>query len=199
MSQEVRMNLWNSIKADTFRQYSHFSWGRLIKGALMRRTFRVVVTMRLCQAASSSRGAFRIALPLVKVMHHIATNWAAVDISWQTEIGAGIALNHAWGLVVSPGVRIGKNVTLFHGATLGRRDRISRQGERLTEYPVLEDEVWVGPHAIIVGGVTIGRGSRIAGGAFVTESIPPYSVVSGNPATIVRSNCVADVMNPALI
>ncbi len=118
------MNLWNSMKADTFRQYGQFSWGRLIKGALMRRTFRVVVTMRLCQAASSSRGAFRIALPLVKVMHHIATNWAAIDLSWQTEIGAGITLNHAWGLVVSHGVRIGKNVTLFHGATLGRHDRI---------------------------------------------------------------------------
>jgi Serine acetyltransferase len=109
----------------------------------------------------------------------------------------GLALTHAWGLVVSPGTRIGNNVTLFHGVTLGRRDRISREGDRSTEYPVLEDEVWVGPHAIIVGGVTIGRGSRIAGGAFVTESVPPYSVVSGNPASIVRSNCMPDVMHPA--
>lgn len=57
--------------------------------------------------------------------------------------------------------------------------------------------MWVGPHAIIVGGVTIGRGSRIAGGAFVTVNIPPYSIVSGNPATIVKNNCVADVMHPA--
>lgn len=95
------------------------------------------------------------------------------------------------------GARIGNNVTLFHGATLGRRDRISHDGERFTEYPVLEDEVWVGPHAIIVGGVIIGHGSRIAGGAFVTSSIPPYSIVSGNPASIVKSNCVPDVTNPA--
>lgn len=67
----------------------------------------------------------------------------------------------------------------------------------MTGYPVLEDEVWVGPHAIIVGDVTVGRGSRIAGGAFVTESVPPYSVVIGNPAVIVKNNCTPDVMFPA--
>lgn len=92
---------------------------------------------------------------------------------------------------------IGSNVTLFHGVTLGRRDRISQAGEREIQFPVLESEVWVGPHAIIVGGVTIGRGSRIGGGSFVTENIPPFSVVSGNPARIVKSNCTPDVINPA--
>jgi serine O-acetyltransferase len=108
-----------------------------------------------------------------------------------------VALTHGWGLVVTPGARIGKNVTLFHGVTLGLRLRIARDGRQREEYPVLEDDVWVGPHAIIVGEVTIGRGSRIAGGAFVTESIPPHSIVAGNPATIVKSDCAADVSNPA--
>lgn len=130
-------------------------------------------------------------------MHRIATHCAAMDLPWRTEIGGGVALTHGWGLVVNQGTKIGKNVTLFHGVTLGRRDRISREGERFTEYPILEDEVWVGPHAIIVGGVTIGRGSRIAGGAFVTDSIPPYSIVSGNPSVIIKSNCTPDVANPA--
>lgn len=122
-----------------------------------------------------------------------------MDFPWQTEIGGGLALTHGWGLVISPGAKIGKNVTLFHGVTLGGRDRISRAGTRLTEYPILEDEVWIGPHAVIVGDVTIGQGSRIAAGAFVTESIPPGSVVAGNPATIIKSNCMPDVMNPAPI
>ena len=99
--------------------------------------------------------------------------------------GGGLALTHGFGLVVNPCAQIGNNVTLFHGVTLGRRDRISHVGDD-----------YVGPHADIVGGVTIGRGSRVAGGAFVTRSIPPYSVVSGNPASIVKSNCVPDVSNP---
>ena len=193
------MNPWDAMKADTHRQYGQFSWELLIKGAIMRRTFRPVVTMRLCQCAATSPGVVKLVLPFLKVLHRIATHSAAIDLPWQTEIGGGLALTHGWGLVVNQDSQIGNNVTLFHGVTLGRRDRISREGERLTEYPVIEDEVWVGPHAIIVGGVTIGHGSRIAGGAFVTSSVPPYSVVSGNPAVIVKSNCVPDVMNPAPI
>jgi serine O-acetyltransferase len=191
------MNTLDAIKADTYRQYGQFRWRFVVLGAISRRTYRVVVTMRLCQAAARSHGMARLALPSFKILHRIATHRAAIDFSWQTEVGGGLALTHGWGLVVSPGAQIGNNVTLFHGVTLGRRDRISTDGVRLTEYPVLEDEVWVGPHAIIVGGVTIGRGSRIAGGAFVTDSVPPYSVVSGNPGRIVKSNCVPDVMNPA--
>lgn len=191
------MNHWDAIKADTHRQYGQFSWHNLVKGFIALRTFRPVVTLRLCQWLSASHGLVRLALPIGKLLHRMATHTAAIDLPWHTEIGSGLTLIHGWSLVITKGSRIGNNVTLFHGVTLGRRDRISRESERLTEYPVIEDEVWIGPHAIIVGGITIGRGSRIAGGAFVTDNIPPYSVVSGNPAVIVKSNCVPDVMNPA--
>ncbi|MET3132119.1 serine O-acetyltransferase [Oxalobacteraceae bacterium GrIS 1.11] len=191
------VNSWDAMKADTIRQYGRFSLGLLLKGAATRRTFRPIVTMRLCQAARDARGALRWTLPLCKVAHKMATQMAAMDFSWDTSVGAGFALTHGWGLVVSPGATIGGNVTLFHGATLGRRDRIARDGSREIGYPTLEDEVWVGAHAIIVGAITIGRGSRIAAGAFVTQDIPPYSIVSGNPSSIVKSNCRPDVMNPA--
>jgi serine O-acetyltransferase len=198
-AQTKQKNTWLALKADTFRQHGRFSWRNLIADTLTKRTFRVIVTMRLCQMVACSHGAVRFTLPLFKILHRIAANTAAVDLSWRTEIGSGLAITHGWGLVVNPGAKIGANVTLFHGATLGRSDRIQPNGERITGYPTLEDEVWVGPHAIIVGGVTIGRGSRIAGGAFVTESVSPYSIVIGNPATIVKSNCIPDVMNPAPI
>jgi serine O-acetyltransferase len=85
-------------------------------------------------------------------------------------------------------------VTLFHGVTLGQRDSIARDGTRSIKYPLIEDDVWIGPHAIVVG-VTIGKGSRIAGGAYVFEDIPPYSVVLGNPGKVVKSGCVPDVNN----
>lgn len=190
------MSAWSSLKSDTFRQYGKFTLRHLVTGALSRRNFRVIVTMRLCQAAFASNGAFRVLLPFFKILHRISTSLAGIDFSWRTNVKPGLAITHGWGLVVSPGACIGTNVTLFHGVTLGRRDRISQDGSRLTEYPVLEEEVWVGPHAIIVG-VTVGRGSRIAGGAFVTENVPAHSIVSGNPAVIVKRNCTPDVMNRA--
>lgn len=119
------MNSWNALKADTHRQYGYFSSILLCKGASMNRTFRPVVTMRLCQRVASSPRLIRYTLPFFKILHRIATHHAAMDFSWQTKIGAGLALTHGWGLVVSRGVKIGNNVTLFHGVTLGRSDKIS--------------------------------------------------------------------------
>ena len=106
----------------------------------------------------------------------------------------GLALTHGRGIVVNVNAIIGSNVTLFHGVTLGQRDSISRDGTRTTSYPIIEDDVWIGPHAIIVG-VKIGKGSRIAGGAYVFVDVPPHSVVVGNPGKIVKTDCTSDVVN----
>jgi serine O-acetyltransferase len=122
-----------------------------------------------------------------------------MDLPWQTSIGGGLLIVHGWGLVVNKQAVIGKNVTLFHGVTIGRRDKIDTDGVRSTEFPIIEDNVWIGPHAIIVGGITIGNGSRIGGGAFVTKSVPPYSIVSGNPSKINKTGCTPDVLNPVTI
>lgn len=51
---------------------------------------------------------------------------------------------------------------------------------------VVEDDVWIGTRAIVLHGVTIGRGSVIGAGSVVTRSVEPYSVVGGNPARVIR-------------
>ncbi|TAL17388.1 acyltransferase [bacterium] len=51
---------------------------------------------------------------------------------------------------------------------------------------VIEDDVWVGARAVILRGVRVGRGSVIGAGAVVTKSVPPYALVAGNPARIIR-------------
>ena len=184
----------HGLRADTYRQYAACNWKLVVIGALTRRTFRPLVSLRMCQAAD--RGA-RWLLPFCKLLHKWTTHRAAMDLPWRTQIGAGAIFTHGWGLVVNEGVRIGRNVTLFHGVTLGQGDRIDGAGQRTTTFPVLEDEVWVGPNAIIVGGVTIGRGARIIGGAFIHKDVPPYTIMSGNPAVALKSGCVPDVVNPA--
>ena len=50
----------------------------------------------------------------------------------------------------------------------------------------IEDEVWIGGGAIVLPGVTIGKGSVIGAGAVVTKDIPPYSVAVGSPARVIR-------------
>ena len=51
---------------------------------------------------------------------------------------------------------------------------------------VIEDDVWVGTRAIILDGVTVGRGAIVGAGAVVTRSVAPYAIVGGNPARLIR-------------
>lgn len=50
----------------------------------------------------------------------------------------------------------------------------------------IEDDVWVACRAIILSGVTIGRGAIVGAGAVVTKDVPPHTVVAGNPARVIR-------------
>ncbi|UCD55377.1 MAG: acyltransferase [Candidatus Omnitrophota bacterium] len=51
----------------------------------------------------------------------------------------------------------------------------------------IEDDVWIGMDALILKGVTIGRGSIVAARAVVTSDVPSYSIVAGNPARVVKT------------
>lgn len=51
---------------------------------------------------------------------------------------------------------------------------------------IVNDEVWIGTNCLILSGVNIGKGAIIAAGAVVTKDIPPYAIVGGNPARIIK-------------
>lgn len=51
---------------------------------------------------------------------------------------------------------------------------------------VIEDDVWCGANVTILKGVTIGHGSVVSAGAVVTRSFPPYSIIGGVPAKLIK-------------
>lgn len=66
-------------------------------------------------------------------------------------------------------------------------DKRGEDGSSPYDAPVvIEDDVWAGANVTILKGVTIGRGSVIAAGAVVTKSCPPYSIIGGVPARVLR-------------
>ncbi len=91
------------------------------------------------------------------------------------------------------GIRIGQHVLIGQGVHIHAENhnfadavrRINEQGVTYQEV-VIEDDVWIGSRAMILAGVTIGRGAVIGGGAVVTTSIPPYAIAVGVPARVVE-------------
>ena len=67
------------------------------------------------------------------------------------------------------------------------RDYHSTSHDKKIMKPVLiGNNVWVGCRAIILKGVTIGEGAVVAAGAVVTKDVPPFTLVAGNPARVIR-------------
>lgn len=51
---------------------------------------------------------------------------------------------------------------------------------------VVKDDVWIGYRSVILSGITIGQGAIIAAGSVVTKDVPPYAIVGGNPAKVIK-------------
>jgi acetyltransferase-like isoleucine patch superfamily enzyme len=60
---------------------------------------------------------------------------------------------------------------------------------------IIEDEVWIGTNAMLFSGITIGKGAVIAAGSIVTKNVPPYAIVGGNPARIIRYRFSEEIIN----
>ena len=103
-------------------------------------------------------------------------------------VGAGSFLGAQGGITVGDDVIMGPGVRVFseNHVTDDVETPIRSQGVRRARVTI-ERDCWIGAGATILAGVTVGAGSVVAAGAVVTRSVPPYSVVAGVPARVVRS------------
>jgi acetyltransferase-like isoleucine patch superfamily enzyme len=85
-------------------------------------------------------------------------------------------------VMMSPRVSIYAENHLFD-----RTDQTIKDQGVKREFVKIEDDCWIAANTVILAGVTIGRGSVIAAGSVVTRDIPPYSVVGGVPAKVIKS------------
>ncbi|MGI8889236.1 MAG: serine O-acetyltransferase EpsC [Chthoniobacterales bacterium] len=133
-------------------------------------------------------------LPLIPRM---MTEWAhgrtGIDIHPGAKIGSHFFIDHGTGVVIGETCVIGSHVKLYHGVTLGARSfqkdeegHIKKGGKR---HPNVEDHVTIYPNSTVLGGETVvGARSTIGGNVFLTQSIPPDSLVAydGKPFQVLQ-------------
>lgn len=99
-----------------------------------------------------------------------------IELGKDVQLGYGIWLIHPLGIVIGGDAKVGNRVRFFGNNTVGTAKE--------NGYPVIEDDVWVGAGARILGPITVGARSRIGANAVVTKDVPPDSVAVGIPAKI---------------
>lgn len=63
---------------------------------------------------------------------------------------------------------------------------------------IVDDDVWIGGHSVILSGVHIGQGAIIGAGSVVTRDVPPYAIAVGSPAKVVKYRFEPEVINKLL-
>jgi acetyltransferase-like isoleucine patch superfamily enzyme len=122
-----------------------------------------------------------------------------VIIGNDTYVGGGSTI------ICAEKVVIGNDVLVSWGCTIvdhnshaieweNRKDDVKQayRGEKTWEHVRIEpvticDKAWIGFNSIILRGVTVGEGAVVACGSIVTKDIPPYTIVGGNPAKVIRT------------
>ena len=110
-----------------------------------------------------------------------------IEIGDNSGIGINSLLNTSGGIIIGDNVMMGPDVVIItrnHKHNDATKIMMEQGYEKAPV--IIEDDVWIGTRVIILAGVRVGRSSIIGAGAVVTKDIPPFSVVGGNPARVLK-------------
>jgi serine O-acetyltransferase len=172
------------VKSDLYRYSGKVTTRAGLKYWITNPGFRYTFWMRLC-AYLDQPYALRLLLPLARLMLIRYKFKYGISIGHRTRIGSGLYIGHFGGIIVNIGAVIGKNCNLSQGVTIGQANRGARRG-----VPVIGDNVFIGPGAVVLGKITIGNNVAIGANSVVTRDVPDGAVVVGAPAQIISSDGV---------
>lgn len=125
---------------------------------------------------------------LPRVLSEYAHSKTGIDIHPGAEIGDYFFIDHGTGIVIGETSIIGNHVKIYQGVTLGALN-VSKQNAKQKRHPNIEDHVIIYSGATILGGnTTIGRESIIGGNVWITQNVPPYSLVYHKSEIKIKDN-----------
>ena len=139
---------------------------------------------------------FRFRYPWVRRGRHVHCQWNVtigprrrLNVTLGDYVGIGGGCLIACDLTLGRKVLIGADVA-FVGRDDHRYDCVGMamwdSGRGCGSGVVVEDDVWIGYGSILLSRVRVGRGAIVAAGSVVTRDVPPYAIVAGNPATVIK-------------
>ncbi|NJB84557.1 serine O-acetyltransferase [Lewinella marina] len=112
---------------------------------------------------------------LSRMLSEIAHGKTGIEIHPAADIGRRFCIDHGTGIVIGETVRIGNDVKMYQGVTLGALS-VQKEMARTKRHPTIEDGVVIYAGATILGGDTvIGANSVIGGNTWIVKSVPPDS------------------------
>lgn len=114
------------------------------------------------------------------LVHRINLMITGADILPGAQIGSGLRIEHPVGIVVGAGAKIGLNVTILQGVTIGASN--SKELKMSSAFPVIGDDVYIGANSSIIGGIEIGSGTHVGAHTLVIRSAEENSKLFGVPA-----------------
>jgi serine O-acetyltransferase len=150
----------------------------------------------LCYPGFFSIAVYRLAhvlynlrVPILpRVMTEYAHSITGVDIHPGAQIGKCFFIDHGTGTVIGETTLIGDNVKIYQGVTLGALF-VEKKMAKKKRHPTIEDNVIIYARSTILGGETvIGHDTVIGGNVWLTESVPPNSLVYQKHTAIVRNS-----------
>jgi len=124
----------------------------------------------------------------IKIGHDSSIHMNCFITGAKIRIGDNTVINRQCYLDGRVSLTIGNNVNVSHQVLIQTLTHDPQsQDFSCIEGPVkIEDHVWIGTRAIILPGVTIGEGAVVGAGGVVTRDVPPYSIVAGFPARVIK-------------
>lgn len=120
---------------------------------------------------------------LARYLSERAKRKTGIEIHPGASIGKGLFIDHGIGVIIGETTVIKNNVTIFHGVTLGGTGTGKEKGKR---HPTIENNVFIGSGAKILGNITIGENSKIGANAVILKDVKKNTTVVGVPGKVVK-------------
>lgn len=130
---------------------------------------------------------YEYGVPLLpRFLTEYAHSRTGIDIHPGARIGSSFFIDHGTGVVIGETTIIGDNVKIYQGVTIGAL-HVHKEQARLKRHPTIGNDVIIYSGATILGGETVvGHNSVIGGNVWLTQSVPPHSVVYHKSEVVVR-------------